>query len=809
MRTHRPLTLVFFAVLASSAVAEPLPTAKWLVDLGRDYPLTPQAGLSNTDAEIAILFMQAAARVDPKLAEPWLWLYDLQSALGREADAIKSLGQYVRLDPQNVWAQLTWIDLAAGSLQTAEQRGRLFEALLKREDVPAAVAADLHRRLAEHYWNRGDRKRAEAEIAAASRDNPDAASIRILADTIRDVPNTPALRVLHLLDSLQRNPADVSLAAQLGEELLACGLPTEAERMFGHAIRIVQLIPSGPTPPELLLADATALVDAGQLDRAQTIAQGVAKADARNSAAYLLLARIARKRGDEKTAAKQAVAAGQVWRDVLASKSKVLDPRVTADMAWFFAAYGIEPVQAEKLARAVLVEDPTNVVALRALGAAQVRSGRGQEAIATLKPIADRDTWAAIDLARAEVAASQQKEASGTLRAAATQPANGEQRDELAAIARQAGVSLPATRPAAGDEISQALAAFPAAVLDYPFHPDKYLSVELTASAAELTPTQPWLCTATLKNIGPFPITLGPQAMVVPEMLCSIATHGDRDRTSGPSQRILLNRVLQIPPGGKIATTQNLLIGPIRASMIGTPQVTQEVEVSGLLNPIRLVTTDGREVWAPGVGGLLATPLRFRRTAFIAGPDDVQRLIGESSSGGAEARIEATQMLAMLFAEHQHLAAGRLSYSTRRINAAAVEAAVLARTSDGDWQVRARLAEFMRWFILDRTASQASTKLLGDANWLVRGLTIRMLADQFTAKPDSIRPALTKYSTGDPDEWVRALAAALLARGKTTATAPAAASAGAAAPTAGSPPAAAATQPAAALPKPPPLLLPE
>src|SRR5688572_9677128 len=90
-------------------LAEPLSTVKWLVDLGRDYPLSPQAALSDADAEITLLFMQAASRLDPQLAEAYLWQYDMLLSLGREAEARKILGEYVRLQPDDVAAQLNWI----------------------------------------------------------------------------------------------------------------------------------------------------------------------------------------------------------------------------------------------------------------------------------------------------------------------------------------------------------------------------------------------------------------------------------------------------------------------------------------------------------------------------------------------------------------------------------------------------------------------------------------------------------------------------------------------------------------------------
>jgi LDH2 family malate/lactate/ureidoglycolate dehydrogenase len=52
-----------------------------------------------------------------------------------------------------------------------------------------------------------------------------------------------------------------------------------------------------------------------------------------------------------------------------------------------------------------------------------------------------------------------------------------------------------------------------------------------------------------------------------------IEAEGDRKRTSGPNIRIPLNRQLILRPGESVEVSQTINIGPIEASMLGTPQV--------------------------------------------------------------------------------------------------------------------------------------------------------------------------------------------------------------------------------------------
>ena len=56
-------------------------------------------------------------------------------------------------------------------------------------------------------------------------------------------------------------------------------------------------------------------------------------------------------------------------------------------------------------------------------------------------------------------------------------------------------------------------------------------------------------------------------------------------------------------------------------------------------------------------------------------------------------------------------------------------------------------------------------QLIRDDHWLVRGLTLRMLADQYGPKVANI---LERYHQADPDGWVQQMAKSLHARVEST-----------------------------------------
>jgi hypothetical protein len=429
----------------------------------------------------------------------------------------------------------------------------------------------------------------------------------------------------------------------------------------------------------------------------------------------------------------------------------------------------VQEEYAERLARSVLATDPDNAVARRALGTILTRHEQYEDAVSFLVPVADTDLWSAIELADILKAAHQQEHATAQLRALTTRPANFEQRHLVRGMCQEWKVGFPATQQAVLD-VQKMLAAFKPEKRDYPFHPGKYVSATLSVPKSGVSPGEPWWCTVRLKNVGSFPIAVGNGLMINPGLLTLVETKGDRLRSSGSTLRILLDRRLRLMPGESLDVSQTLDIGGIRAGMIGTPQVSQDVEVVGIVNPDSSSDVDGHDTWKPGVGGFKLEPASFTRTQLHVDPELMRRLPGQARAGAIEDRVLAMEQLAMLLGESQHLASGRVRYLARPIDAETVQAAVLGMADDANWYIRARLAECMRWFLLDSTTMPVAMKLLNDPHWLVRSLARRLLADQHGGK---FAKVLETSAQSDPDHWAKEFAHALLERQRASETRPA------------------------------------
>ena len=585
-------------------------------------------------------------------------------------------------------------------------------------------------------------------------------------------PDRWAYHVAVLLGYLEEGPGNIEASRNLADELSRYGLVAEAEVWYEHAQRLAELSTPGQPPTGVLLARTAALVELNRLDEALELAKQAVQAEPSTVDTLIIRAQVELLRGNDKAAGGYFRLASRLCQktvDDAQMTQKGLEPSLLADIAWFFAHYDPQEGYAERLCQLILATEPNNVIARRAVGAILLRRQQYADAESFLAPVADKDVWAAIELAEVMKNAGQPERAVSQLKALTTRPANFEQRRLIRSMCSEWKVGVPATQPAILN-VQKLVAAFKSEKRDYPFHPEKYLSATVSVPGKSVQPGEPWWCTVRLANTTTFPIAIGSGMMIDPALLTLVETKGDRPRSSEGSLRVLLDRRLRLMPGEKVEYTQTLDIGAIRAGMIGTPQILQDVQVTGIINPRQAEDAQGNEIWQTGIGGLKSAPVGFVRAQLRVSDELMGRLLAQVRSGSTGDRILAMEQLAMLLGEQQHLASGRLRYMARPIDPDACRTAVLAMADDPNWYIRARLAECMRWFMLDSTTMPTAMKLLNDSHWLVRSMARRLLADQHGGKFDKV---LENAAKGDPDDWAKQFARALLGRQHAAETRPA------------------------------------
>lgn len=739
-----------------AADAPPPEAGKWLTDLARDYAL--EAGthrIDPADAASVLVLLASASRVDPALAEPHYWRYDLLTQLGRTADAAEALAAYAAREPDDLAARAQVVDTVLAGRQTSEGRQAFLEDALGRPGLPDEIASDLHRRLAELFAQRRQLDAANRHVERALELVPLNVAARRLQWELAADADAPAQRVRLALRLIEANPTQVNLVWELAGLLDDLSLHDAAIEWYRYAID-VHTASTGQAPGADYLMDLAACqLDAGRTQPAFDTAGEAIAAEPDSIPARLLMVEICRRLGREDLAQGQIRAIGEHYDAALDTLRTNRDFDAAAQAAWFYARYQPMPKRAMELATLAMSAPAPDATAKIAYGFAAVDHQQYDDAVKVLAPLAADNPWAAIALAQAYFATQRPAQAIATLRDAARLRHSGVAYRQIAEMLAVHG-QKPPPMPDRSDEL-QILNAFDRAVLGFAREPKQYVSFSATFTDDRYVLTQPVRVRFEMSNIGPFAVTCGPGMMVSPTVVLSAVTAGDRMRQWPGFMSVSMNRCSVLPPGRSIVVEQTLDVGPLRRLLHGTPQVAQQIALSATLDAV--MVGDGK--WVPALGGQTAPTVRARRVAFVPDAGRLDRVLELSASGSVGQRAAAAGMLACLLAERQHIAAGRLRYSTRPLDASTVQQALLAALDDPHWYVRTRTVEGLRRIRLDASWFERLAGVFGDPHWLVRLMGVLLMAEQQGST--FARPAAT-FADNDPDELVRQLAKAYLAR---------------------------------------------
>lgn len=730
--------------------SEPLPTGRWLVDRARTYALT-RANATEEEAEYILVWMQAAARVSPELAEAHLWCFDLLHRLGRTAEAIEALDAYSRLVRDDVVARLHYIELAIEECQTVDARIAFCRAQLERKDNPPVAVSDLHRRLADLHDRMGDPQTALAQARKAVEAYDRNLRARSLLLELEGREEEPVERVKLLLDAVAMNPASGGAVWELARYLDDLSLHDHAVRWYRYAIDEFRRRNPGVQPPaEVLLDLATSYTDGGKYGEAFEVCNQAMAGDPSLLAAQMLMIRIARARGLRDVAEPQ--------RDRLAAQCLETEPTVLANrdagtaaqLAWFYVEYKPDPARAVRLARFALGLVPGDPGLQRVLGWALLSDGEADEARSVLTPLAVSDPLAAVGLARSLLQQGRRDAAVDVLRGAQRLRASGLAYEKASAMLDELGES-PAAKPDHGDVV-HGLESFDSSVLSFFADPSKVLKLDVTFSQTSYEYAQPMPCAFRLTNRGTYPITLGQEGMVAnPELLVTcVGLWGD----APPAEHyvsVSLLRDTVLLPGQTIVVRETLDVGAVAAILAPAPQRDAILRFSVLFDP---VPTDRGE-WTSRLPSMQTEPVRVSRNLVDATPKGIAKLLRSTSDPQEAQRSIALQTLAGLIAERRRALVSRLDYTAYAVDDEALERHLLAGLKDDSPIVRAHVLDALGFLAVNPKLIEAAAPLLADENWLVRLLAI----DLFAAGQGPVFEPVAKHAAeADPDPLIRRLA---------------------------------------------------
>lgn len=752
MRLNRPCAILLVLLCCASALAGrgPLTTAEWLMDLARDQALQLRDDPKTGDPREVEALLRAAVRIDPSLAEAYALLYEYAVLSGDPDAAAAHLEALVRCDPQHLGAFGRYLDQKVASYQTVEARSAWLESQLKTPDLSAERSALILERLAVLALQRMDRRQARqyAERSlAADPLLPDAALL--VFHTLPD-ESSPEDRLRSALTALRLNTTNTELCWQTGMLITDSGLTAEAEPYFDRAVSLHRAASPGAMPPvNCLVKLGLAQWAADHRDEAiKTIQEAATRRDDPSAIeANLLVCWMLREQ--------KRVGESEVVRHKLAEQfAQVRDPSTApigdvAQAAWFHCTLDPLPQRALSLAEAAAARAATDEFVQRVLGWALWLNSRTEDALEKLKPLATHDPFAAFVVARIQLDAGNQSEATHTLDGIEVPPQSGPAGGLLASLRESLGV--PATQPATAKqrEFREILAAFDLSPLKFETNADQALEVSIDLDEKNLNPGQPWRATFTLRNRATYPITLGEDGMVNPAFLLSFRVDGDRPRDYGELMTVTLDQRRTLRPGEKLQVRRTLDVGPVRRQSRMAPQQLLRIQLDAIFDPRR--TADG--TWEPSSTGRRLRTVYFNRLPANVSREGQNALFASLSGPNNPGRFETVELMGELLGESQRAALGLLKYAPEPVPGERLLHAIHAALTSESWELRARTLEALQVAGLDAQTLRLATVCCTHENWVVRMMAARLVARNGAAA----REELMARAGDEADELVRTI----------------------------------------------------
>ncbi len=745
------------ACLAQTASSQPAPTRRvadegpgdWLLHLARHHGhVVGRAAEPRSTTLHVLALMTAAGKVQPDLAEAWLWQYDLLGRINRPAEALDALKHYIQLEPTDESAQLLFVDQSIARLQTAEARVAFIRDQLKRPNLPRSVASDLNVRLADYHRQRGETEQAGKCIENALRLMPSNVAARRMSYELFGETEPALQRVELALAMIAANPGQVNLLWELGEMLDSLSLHREAQEWYVRAIDLHERGSKTPVPPDYWFQLAQSYSNAGDFKQALEAADKALKADPNFGRAKILRSYLAGKLKQPDPDA----ALNELARKYDGEADQVLAQRniaKAAELAWFYAYHRPDPERALKLAQLATSVPDNSTLAQRALGFALLLNNKPADALAKLQPLADVDQMAAVGAARALIATQKEGEAVALLHKAAGLSYSGIGFEEISKMLEKTG-EKPPTRPA-HERIVDALHRFDRRIFDFHKRPGDFLKLNISLLEQPLPPVGPWRAVIRLENVGPFPITVGEGMMAQPLALLSARLGDEQGGRYDNYAQVLLNRRPVMPPGDAIEIVTDLDIGPLREQLIQNASWSPSVEIDAIFDPV--LTEKGFE---SGLSTVKSPPLTSTRAGLPRDLPGVKRLVLALKDGPLKERVRAIDGLGALLAENDRMSAAPTDDG---VKVDAIRKRLVSLLDDPNWLIRAHVLEAMRWSKQPADIIEKCAKCIHDPNYVVQMMAIRFF---FAQQGEKFRKVLESLANDAPEPAVRILARSYL-----------------------------------------------
>lgn len=760
---YHSLSVTLLAGLLFCALAVPCPAAQqdddrlpaalsnaeFFANLARDHGLNCRGKQTPADLLRIRTLLRAALRFHPNHNQACTWLYELARLEGRADEAADMLERILAAEPDNHSAFANWLSFGPTHLQTLEQRRSWLLSLISKTPQPERQAL-IYAHLTRIARQQLDPQTAADYLRKALDLWPECIEAADLSLEF-EAPDAPlAERLNARLRLLRLRPLELELAWSIGRLLDQHEFAAEALEFYEYALSLHEkFAPGRPLAFELLLDLAQNAAVRGDNDKVIAYAQRAAQVQYNTYEGDFFLYWFLEGRATPDLLASIRSKLARAFADI---KEPAQWPvALVAQAAWFYCIIDQQPQRALLLAEDAARRAPANAFVTRVLGWAQALNGRVDDACRTFLPIARQDAFAAYGLASQARENGDEAEAARIVSELIHVPPYGRAR----ALLESLKLPLPTSQPPAQryPDVPALLAGFDRRVFQLHENPRDFIQAEIRLTERSLLPARPWRAICSITNVGPFPITLGPDAMLNPIFLLSFRLEGDRARELPQLLTVAIDHARVVQPGQTVQCLRSLDVGPLRAAARRAPQHLLNVTLSAILDPQH--TPHG---WRPSLLGYELRPVSFLRLPANTDPEAWNAWFQQLKTGEPEMHYLILETFGQLLGESQRAAAQQLNYKPQPIPAARVQAVFRTALTGESWELTVHALEALQAAGLDRSLLQESQRALEHPHWAVRFMAVRLLARQGKAFADQAR----QIASNDPDELVRDLARSYL-----------------------------------------------
>jgi tetratricopeptide (TPR) repeat protein len=752
------------------------------------YELSQRPGITESQADQAIILLVAAKSLDPQIQglEPLLIeLATQHSSKDYTQHVFLWLQAYVGTAPvPNALADgavVGGVDhrLVKKAVQylldhrkSPDERRKLLEDLIaKIGNRNPAVDSELATMLGLLVLEQGDRKAAKFYFTQAYRKSKYNTTAFGKLSELAPEELTPATYLEHLRLVIRRNPLDMDAALMFAKYAARMQLHDVAVGAYQYCTQVSQYLqPNQPWPASVYLPWAIAAYNSnGQQAVAMQIAQTVRKSGRFDILLEAIAGRTAAKLGKAQESQQILAQAEQKALQLLQtqeSRLTVESPNTSADqgpkqMAWFYCFAQEDPVKALDWSNRCYAADPNSQISISLLAYSLAMTKQWDlvgKVVALDMPTPNQITLVAY--AQLQMTQGSRDEAAKTLRSAIARDPGSFAAEKAKSLLASLGEKY--TDADAGASLAALTRSFGQGLVPRFMPPGQMLEARISLPSAAFAYGIEIVGNVSILNKSPEPLVITDKSLFTGRIRIDVRTNGYLKRSCPNLVSQPLGTQVEVPPGRSLTASIPLSTGELRSLLMDHPQAGLGLEFTLYLDPVE------------AEGGVVRCKLAdvkpavcvADRTAVDVDGNYLQGRFKTISTGQESQKAFTAQLFAGLINEQAMMAKLGPIYPIKYADwmrdmlhtAFVSESGLLLSPGPDDWPVKIHAMTDMLTMKLDQQMATVVARNLGDPKWPVRLMTLYLLSVNGGGGFDKMLDWVWQNET---DDLVRGMATAL------------------------------------------------